>query len=110
MAKQCIEYKMHLNPEGRLMVPPWITDPGYYKSDNTFIGFTPVESEREFYLPDTVTIMSETDVVNRCLAFHAVTPFQNEPTWNGEEWVSNAMTNEEVTQMITTWYQSKIAE
>ena len=48
MAKQCIEYKMHLNPEGRLMVPPWITDPGYYKSVNTFIGFTPIESEREF--------------------------------------------------------------
>ena len=107
MAKQCIEYKMHLNPEGRLMVPPWITDPGYYKSDNTFIGFTPVESEREFYLPDTVTIMSETDVVNRCLAIHAVTPFTHyaEPPNSATE-----MTNEEVTTMITNWYQSKIAE
>ena len=106
MAKQCIEYKMHLNPEGRLMVPPWITDPGYYKSDNTFIGFTPIESEREFYLPDTVTIMSETDVVNRCLALHAVTPFQNQT----DPMNTTPMTNEEVTEMVTNWYQSKIAE
>ena len=106
MAKQCIEYKMHLNPEGRLMVPPWITDPGYYKSDNTFIGFTPIESEREFYLPDNVTIMSETDVVNRCLALHAVTPFQNQT----DQMDFTPMTNEEVTQMVTDWYQSKIAE
>jgi hypothetical protein len=106
MAKQCIEYKMHLNPEGRLMVPPWIEDPGYYKSDNTYLGFTPIESEREYYLPDTVTIMSETDVVNRCLAIHAVTPFQT----GIEPEPSTTMTTEEVTQMVTNWYQSKIAE
>lgn len=107
MAKQCIEYKMHRNLEGRLMVPPWITDPGYYKSDNTYLGFTPVESEREFYLPDSVIIMSETDVVNRCLALHAISPFTHyaeQPNTGAE------MTTEEVTQMVKDWYQSKIAE
>lgn len=108
MAKQCIEYKMHLNANGNLIVPNWITDPGYYKkSDNTYLGFTPVESEREFYVPDSVTIMSETDVVNRCLALHAVTPFTHFadlPNTGAE------MTNEEVTQMAKDWYQSKIAE
>ena len=106
MANQCIEYKMHLNPEGRLMVPPWVKDPGYYKSDNTYLGFTPIESEREFYLPDSVTIMSETDVVNRCLALHAISPFTHfteQPNTGAD------MTNAEVTDMVTEWYQAKTA-
>ena len=50
--------------------------------------------------------MSETDVVNRCLALHAVTPFQNQT----DPMNTTPMTNEEVTEMVTNWYQSKIAE
>ena len=108
MAKECIEYKMHMNAEGRLMVPAWITDPGYYKnSDNTYVGFVPVESEREYYVPDSVTILSEQDVVNRCLAMHAVTPFQN---MDDPSATPTPMTNEEVTQMVSSWYQAKVAE
>lgn len=55
-----IEYKMNRNEKGKLIVPPWIQDCGYFynPSDHTYIGFSNSEPHREFYIPDTVTILT----------------------------------------------------
>ena len=51
-----LKYKLHMTAKG-MMAPPWIQDGGYFGNytTNEFIGFTPDEADREYYVPDTVT-------------------------------------------------------
>ena len=110
MAKECIEYKLNMNNQGRLVCPSWMTDGGYFQNpaDNSMVGFVPVESEREWYVPDSALVLSQSEFVARGMAIHSATPFQNmgdDPSAD-----MTPMTDAEVTQMLTSFYQSKVAE
>ena len=113
MAKECIEYKFNMNDEGRLVCPSWMTDGGYYQNsaDKSLVGFVPVESEREWYVPDSALVLSESEFVARGMALHSANPFQkmgDDPENPNAE--MTPMTDAEVTQMLTSFYQSKVAE
>jgi len=76
MANECIEYKKHLDQTGNLTDPSWMRDGGYFPSseDKTYVGFVPVEAERDWYVPDTVSMLTEQEFVNRLKALHAASP------------------------------------
>jgi hypothetical protein len=80
MAKQCIEYKLHRNNRGNLSTPNWMIDGGYYQNpaDKTLVGFVPVESEREWYVPDSVTVLSQAEFVARGMAMHSAKKIQED--------------------------------
>ena len=110
MAKECIEYKFHRSEHGNLTPPSWMTDGGYYQNpaDNSMVGFVPVESEREWYVPDSVLVLSESQFVARGMEIHSATPFQNmgdDPSAD-----MTPMTDAQATEMLTAFYQSKVAE
>ena len=109
MAKECVEYKLHRNDRGNLTTPSWMSDGGYYQNpaDNSMVGFVPVESEREWYVPDTALVLSQSEFVARCMTIHSATPFQNMGDGATE---MTPMTDAEVTEMLTAFYQSKVAE
>ena len=47
-----------------MMAPPWVQDGGYFVNSTTheLIGFTPDEADREYYVPDTVTEYTKTEL------------------------------------------------
>ena len=107
MSQECIEYKMHRNDQGRFTTPAWMSDGGYYQNpvDNTLIGFVPIEAEREWFVPDSVSTLTEQEFVTRCLAMHSSTPFQKTDGIG-----IKLMTDAEADAMLRQFYQSKVAE
>lgn len=104
MAKECIEYKLHRNSRGHLTTPSWMSDGGYFQNpaDKTMVGFVPVQGERNWFVPDSVTILTEQEFVTRCMAMHNTTPFQSVQDMT-------PMTNAEADEMLRQFYQSKVA-
>ena len=109
MAKECVEYKLHRNDRGNLTTPSWMSDGGYYQNpaDKSMVGFVPVESEREWYVPDSALVLSQSEFVARGMAMHSATPFQNMSDGGMD---MTPMTDAQATQMLTAFYQSKVAE
>ena len=106
MAKECIEYKLHRNDRGNLTTPAWMSDGGYYQNpaDKTMVGFVPVEAERDWFVPDSVSMLTEQEFVTRCMAMHSATPFQKM-----DDMDMTPMTNAEADAMLRQFYQSKVA-
>jgi hypothetical protein len=107
MAKECIEYKLHRNDRGNLTTPSWMSDGGYYQAaDKSMVGFVPVEGERDWFVPDSVSMLTEQEFVTRCMAMHGSNPFQKRDA-NGMD--MTPMTNAEADAMLRQFYQSKVA-
>ena len=106
MAKECIEYKLHRIDRGNLTTPSGMSDGGYYQNpaDKTMVGFVPVEAERDWFVPDSVSMLTEQEFVTRCMAMHSATPFQKMDDMN-----MTPMTNAEADAMLRQFYQSKVA-
>jgi len=100
-----LEYKMHMTAGG-MRTPEWIEDGGYYgKSDHTMIGWSPDEADREYYIPDTVTELTATELETRVLALHSANPFLK-PAENPED-DDVEMTNDEVKEMVSNWVAAR---
>ena len=105
-----IEYKFTINANSRLEVPGYVIDRGHWYSPihQTLVGWCKPESERQYWVPDTIVELSKADLVTRVLAIHAVSPYLNpndDP--NAED---SPMTDAEVTAMVETWYDTFVAK
>lgn len=101
-----LEYKLHMTAGG-MMAPAWIEDGGYFmdSSNNTLIGWSPDEADREYYIPDTVTTLTAAELDTRVLALHAANPYKTMPdSPEGEE---RDMTDDEVSAMVTAWVNAR---
>ena len=100
-----LEYKMHMTAGG-MRTPEWIEDGGYWgKSDHTMIGWSPDEADREYYIPDTVTELTATELETRVLAMHSDNAFTKpgaDPDKEDEE-----MTTDEVKKMVSDWVAAR---
>jgi len=106
--KECIEYKLHRSSDGTITNPPWVTDGGHFKAaDNSFVGFIPAEVDRKWYIPDSVTKLTEAQFIQRGMAIHAKNPLEKRLD---DERNTAPMNNNEATAMLRDFYKSKIAE
>ena len=89
-----LEYMLNRMEDGRLTTPMWVQDGGYVPraSNATYMGFSPSLANREYYVPDSVTVMTADDAKTRALARHAEVPFTND---DGSE-----MTEQEVNDWV----------
>jgi len=104
-----VEYKHHINHMGKIEVPGWVKDRGYWANaaDHTYLGWVEAEADREYLIPDTVDTKDKAACVTRALAIHAVTPYKNhsdDPESEGTD-----MTDAEVTTMIESWYDTIVS-
>ena len=106
MAKECIEYKLHRNERGNLSTPSWMSDGGYYQNpaDKSFVGFVPVQAERDWYVPDSVSMLTEQEFVTRGMAMHKASPFQKM-----ENMDMKPMTNAQADKSLRDFYKNKVA-
>lgn len=64
MANKFYEYKLHLFPDG-VNHPTFITNGGYFFNGTTYVAIIPEESERKYYIPDSLVELSLEDLKNR---------------------------------------------
>ena len=99
-----IEYKMHMTAGG-MRTPEWVEDGGYFpdSATNTMVGWSPDEADREYYVPDTVTTMTEAELNTKVLAMHSANKFQK----MADDGTMSNMTNAEVTKMVSDWVAAR---
>ena len=99
-----IEYKMHMTAGG-MKAPEWVEDGGYFpnESENTLVGWSPDEADREYYIPDTVTELTATELETKVLAIHTANKFQKD----NDDGTTSDMTNAEVKTMVSDWVAAR---
>lgn len=86
--------------------PSFIRDGGHWfnQEDYTYLGWVPNLAEREFYVPDSLTVMDRANTISRALTMHTANPFMNGGADPDEEMTE--MTDAEVTTMVGDWYDN----
>jgi len=101
-----IEYKFIINDVGKMQIPGYVEDRGhwYNSADHTYLGWVKPESEREFWVPDTIQEKTKAECVTRALAMHASSPMQKDDPDNEGQMID--MTDAEVTTQVEAWYDA----
>jgi|TARA_R100000353_G_C6389969_1_gene164469 nitric oxide reductase large subunit len=99
-----IEYKMHMTAGG-MRTPEWVEDGGYFldTTENTMVGWSPDEADREYYIPDTVTELTATELETKVLAQHTANKYQK----TNDDGTTSDMTNAEVKTMVSDWVAAR---
>lgn len=101
-----IEYKFIINDAGKMQIPGYVENRGhwYNPADHTYLGWVKPESEREFWVPDTIEEKTKAECVTRALAMHAANPIMAD-TEDGSP-SETPMTDAEVTADVEAWYDA----
>ena len=101
-----LKYKLHRTSIGNT-TPPWVEDPGHFPDpdDNTYIGYTPDEGDRDYWVPDTVINYTQTELVTHVLDLHSRYPILqvSAETSSDPSETPSAMTNDEVRAFVNAW-------
>ena len=57
-----VEYKMHRNEQGNMIIPYFIKDGGYYVVGNKLVGHT---VDTESYIPSTLEVLDKAALITR---------------------------------------------
>lgn len=100
-----VEYKL-VREQDQTRAPSWVLDGGYFQNpeDYTMIGTTQNDDVREFYVPDTVVVLSRQQLIDRMLAIHAVNPMRK---LNPESPFPEEMTTAEVESLVNAWCDAR---
>ena len=83
-----LEYKMIMTDEG-MRVPPWIEDGGSYgKPDFSFVGWSPNDNVREYYIPDTVTVLTNEQLIARAILVKDSDTTEEKATAEANAWLT----------------------
>ena len=95
---------MHMTAGG-MRTPEWVEDGGYFldTSENTMVGWSPDEADREYYIPDTVTELTATELETKVLAQHTANKYQK----TNDDGTTSDMTNAEVKTMVSDWVAAR---
>ena len=84
-----LEYKMVKTNEG-IKVPEWVEDGGYFgKPDFSFVGWSPNDNVREYYIPDTVTVLTNEQLIARVVALKEDDITEEQATAQANAWITD---------------------
>jgi hypothetical protein len=100
------EYMLHRNEQGHKVVPSFIIDGGHWwnPADFTMVGW--IEDVRDYYVPDSLVILTREQFASRMLGMHAANPFVENPNPGLNLDPTNAvpLTDEQVVELANGWY------
>ena len=83
-----LEYKMVKTSKG-MQVPFWVEDGGYYgKPDFSFVGWSANNDVREYYIPDTVTVLTNDQFIARVVSLKDSDTTEEEATTQANAWIT----------------------
>jgi len=83
-----LEYKMVKTHEG-MQVPNWVEDGGYFgKTDFSFVGWSPNDDVREYYIPDTITVLTNEQLIARAVSLKDSDTTEEEATAQANAWLT----------------------
>ncbi len=95
-----LEYKLHAPMNGHGMsTPNFITNGGHWWNDNKMIGVEP--DTTEYYVPETVNVLTVDQLKARQVAVHAVTPYKKMD--ESGHLTDVDMSDAEVETMVADW-------
>ena len=91
-------------------IPEWVGDRGhmYDPATETYVGW--LDDVRDYYVPDTVLILSKENLVQRQLTMHAANPMTKPDSENPGPENRVAMTEAEVRESVEAWYDEFVAK
>jgi hypothetical protein len=96
-----IEYKLHSSPKG-MQIPKFVTDGGHFKNPDDFTLIGTVPDGVEYYIPDSVVVLTPAELEERQLAIHAKYPVRI-----GRETDEREMTDDEVRALVADWVNTR---
>jgi hypothetical protein len=99
-----VEYKKHL-VNGAVTEPDFIISGGglHDPINKTWIGTIYEETERNYYVPDSLLEMNRTSLIQRYLTIHDTVPFQKLSDVSDPHSERIDLTTLEVTQLVDDW-------
>jgi len=85
-----LEYKMCRTDQG-MKVPSWVQDGGYYSkaSDFSWVGWSPDNNVREWYIPDTVVVLTNSQFIARVVALKPSSQSVDAATAEANAWITD---------------------
>lgn len=83
-----LEYKMVKTQEG-MQVPDWVEDGGHFgKPDFSFVGWSPDDDVREYYIPDTVTVLTNEQLIARVVSLKDSDTTEEQAIAQANAWIT----------------------
>ena len=101
MANKFYEYKLHMKSDG-VNHPDFVLNGGYFWNGKTYIAVIPDETERNYYVPDTLVELSLEDLKNR--ARYIQHNISHDKIVDPTDY--HVLTDQEVDLYVTNWYDS----
>lgn len=91
-----IEY-MLIREAGKKLAPSWIEDGGYFydPDDFTLVGWSPDLGARDYYVPDSVVVLTRDTLMTRALSINA-----RHPAYTPDR---TLLTDEQVAAQVNGW-------
>ncbi len=91
-------------------IPEWVGDRGHWydAATETYVGW--LDDVRDYYVPDTVLILSKENLVQRQLTMHSANPMKKQDPENPGLENMVAMTEAEVRESVEAWYEEFVAK
>jgi len=91
-----LEY-MLIREAGVKLAPSWVEDGGYFYNpdDFTMVGWSPDEGARDYYVPDTVVVLTRDTMLARQLAINAKYPAQAPD--------GTPLTDQQIADQVNAW-------
>jgi len=101
-----VEYKMERKNDG-VTRPSFILSGSwdYNSSDHTYVGWVCSESNRNYYVPDTITTLTKSSYVERCTSIHSNDPYYK----SNDDGSSSAVSDDDLTTHLQTRYDELVS-
>lgn len=95
-----IEY-MLIREAGKTLAPSWIEDGGYFHDQENFtlVGWSPDLGARNYYVPDSVVVLTRETLIARQIAMNTKNP---ETLPDG-----SPLTDQIITDMVNEWCDAR---
>lgn len=104
-----VEYMLHKVGKRARQAPHWIEDGGHWHSpfDNTMVGW--VDSDRDYWVPDTVVTLTREEFIARAMAIHAQYPMHHpeaDPVHDDVDGEPSPMSDDSASAWAGHWYDT----
>jgi len=105
-----VEYMLHKVGKRAKQAPHWIEDGGHWQSplDHSLVGW--IDSDRDYWVPDTVVTLTREEFIARAMTIHAQYPmYHPENDIADDDGEPSPMSDDSASAWVGEWYDAFVA-